>query len=139
MRNGRDKTRLGAEILTLNLPNTEEDCLQLDLGLSNLFDVGVCYSGPTKNLEDVIFVCGCGLPKVSGSIFLLPFVDCGGLVGWRHTTDNQYRIPFLLFLASLPSPSFRRTVVVWREGSHLPVYWPARVDITVIVPTRPLL
>jgi len=61
-----------------------------------------------------------------------------GLEGWRHTTDNQYRIPFLLFLASLFPPSQHRTVVVWREGSHLPVYWPARVDIIVNVPTRPV-
>jgi hypothetical protein len=42
MRKDRDKktpsaTRLGAEILTLILTNTEEDCLRLDLGLPSLF------------------------------------------------------------------------------------------------------
>ena len=134
-------TRLGAQILTLNLRIRKSIADSLtSVCLVYLFDVSVCCSCPTKNLEDVAFVCGCGLRKVSGSIFLLPFVDCwrGGLEGWCHTADNQYHIPFLLFLASLPSPSHRRTVVVWREGSHLPVYWPARVDIIVNVPTSPV-
>lgn len=102
-------TRLGAEILTLNLPNTEEDCLQLDLGLPSLLIWCRHLScGPTKNLEKRCSFCvwlwsaeGLGINFLTAVCRLL---GTGGVAPY-HGQPISHPVPSVLGFSPLPLPT----------------------------------